>query len=485
MTVSSDMYGRLDRKNIPPPLSMPSFSNYSSMQSMGLNSSPMNNINSPMTMNSPMGMNSSPMTMSAPSMNSVPKSAPPMTSSSDFIQYHLHMLQMQDKSLNSPSALPTPTLPPMMPLTPQMSGVQNPMSFQSSNSPLILTDQADGKNNASRYKTELCRPFEESGTCKYGDKCQFAHGIHELRNLSRHPKYKTELCRTFHTIGFCPYGPRCHFIHNTEEKRAPPISPGPHNSGSNSSFQNIPALLSLLQQSNVSKIMTFLSKWQMQLGANSTDEVLQYLNFNATNIMTPPSTGSAVPGNVNIFSFPEYLNMVPSGSLHQAMRSTSNIHNYFNFNIALKDQHLNSLMTGAMGPGSTPQQPQQQGSFSPQSMPQPSSYHLGTPSASPATSPPLSSPMSDRSSDSYPFYKGGEMNTRMPLTPNVQFEGPKFEDYNRSNGGYHGNNNSSYHGNMMKRSMSEGQGERYVQYTHPNNAKARLPIFNQLSEPVC
>nr|AAB69448.1 Tis11 family protein [Crassostrea virginica] len=72
--------------------------------------------------------------------------------------------------------------------------------------------------NSSRYKTELCRPFEESGHCKYGDKCQFAHGAHELRNLNRHPKYKTELCRTFHTIGFCPYGPRCHFIHNDEER---------------------------------------------------------------------------------------------------------------------------------------------------------------------------------------------------------------------------------------------------------------------------
>lgn len=73
--------------------------------------------------------------------------------------------------------------------------------------------------NSSRYKTELCRPFEESGTCKYGDKCQFAHGGHELRTLARHPKYKTELCRTFHTSGFCPYGPRCHFIHNSDESR--------------------------------------------------------------------------------------------------------------------------------------------------------------------------------------------------------------------------------------------------------------------------
>uniref|UniRef100_A0A224XUU5 Protein tis11-like isoform x2 n=1 Tax=Panstrongylus lignarius TaxID=156445 RepID=A0A224XUU5_9HEMI len=74
-------------------------------------------------------------------------------------------------------------------------------------------------NTSSRYKTELCRPYEESGTCKYGDKCQFAHGGHELRCLVRHPKYKTELCRTFHSVGFCPYGPRCHFIHNADEAR--------------------------------------------------------------------------------------------------------------------------------------------------------------------------------------------------------------------------------------------------------------------------
>lgn len=64
-----------------------------------------------------------------------------------------------------------------------------------------------------RYKTELCHPFEENGVCKYGEKCQFAHGFHELRDLARHPKYKTELCRTFHAEGYCPYGARCHFIH--------------------------------------------------------------------------------------------------------------------------------------------------------------------------------------------------------------------------------------------------------------------------------
>ncbi|XP_029964647.1 mRNA decay activator protein ZFP36 [Salarias fasciatus] len=70
--------------------------------------------------------------------------------------------------------------------------------------------------SSNRYKTELCRGFQETGSCKYGSKCQFAHGEAELRGLYRHPKYKTEPCRTFYNFGYCPYGSRCHFIH--EEK---------------------------------------------------------------------------------------------------------------------------------------------------------------------------------------------------------------------------------------------------------------------------
>ena len=72
--------------------------------------------------------------------------------------------------------------------------------------------------NSSRYKTELCRSFEESGYCKYAEKCQFAHGANEIRwySIARHLQYKTELCRMFHTVGFCPYGLRCYFIHNED-----------------------------------------------------------------------------------------------------------------------------------------------------------------------------------------------------------------------------------------------------------------------------
>ncbi|KAL0972874.1 hypothetical protein UPYG_G00195900 [Umbra pygmaea] len=88
---------------------------------------------------------------------------------------------------------------------------------------------ASGSPTSSRYKTELCRTFAESGICKYGGKCQFAHGFDELRDLNRHPKYKTEPCRTFHTVGFCPYGIRCHFVHNNEDDLGParPCPPVP------------------------------------------------------------------------------------------------------------------------------------------------------------------------------------------------------------------------------------------------------------------
>jgi len=61
----------------------------------------------------------------------------------------------------------------------------------------------------------------ESAQCKYGNKCQFAHGRQELRPVIRHPKYNTEICKTFHTNGTCPYGKRCRFVHNPTEWRLP------------------------------------------------------------------------------------------------------------------------------------------------------------------------------------------------------------------------------------------------------------------------
>ncbi|RWS27778.1 hypothetical protein B4U80_10329 [Leptotrombidium deliense] len=67
---------------------------------------------------------------------------------------------------------------------------------------------------SSRYKTEICRQFEELGQCEYGERCLFAHGSYELRDLpNRHPKHKTQECNAYAEQGFCTFGPRCSFIH--------------------------------------------------------------------------------------------------------------------------------------------------------------------------------------------------------------------------------------------------------------------------------
>ncbi|CAI7791363.1 unnamed protein product [Closterium sp. NIES-53] len=98
------------------------------------------------------------------------------------------------------------------------------------------------------YKTELCRSWEETGACRYGGKCQFAHGREELRAVARHPKYKTEVCRTFNLNGTCPYGTRCRFIHYTSASTSAASSPavGPSPSQLNTTSSLIPGPVGLV-----------------------------------------------------------------------------------------------------------------------------------------------------------------------------------------------------------------------------------------------
>lgn len=82
---------------------------------------------------------------------------------------------------------------------------------------LAQSNQSAPRIKNELYKTEICRSYAESGGfCKYGSKCQFAHGDEELRPVRRHPRYKTKLCRNFVTTGSCPYDSRCRFIHASD-----------------------------------------------------------------------------------------------------------------------------------------------------------------------------------------------------------------------------------------------------------------------------
>lgn len=93
------------------------------------------------------------------------------------------------------------------------SGMTSPASTVAQNPAPNGNGPSANNRKLGLYKTELCRSWEEKGSCRYANKCQFAHGEEELRKVPRHPKYKTEICRTFWVSGSCPYGKRCCFIH--------------------------------------------------------------------------------------------------------------------------------------------------------------------------------------------------------------------------------------------------------------------------------
>ena len=65
-----------------------------------------------------------------------------------------------------------------------------------------------------KFKTEICKFWQNTGTCEYSDSCSFAHGSHELhKKIDLHKNYKTKQCKRFHKDLYCPYGSRCQFLH--------------------------------------------------------------------------------------------------------------------------------------------------------------------------------------------------------------------------------------------------------------------------------
>ena len=72
----------------------------------------------------------------------------------------------------------------------------------------------DISNPSEKYKTELCKKFQSTGFCPYGNKCRFAHGKEELITKIQNANYKKEKCKSFYEKGYCPYGIRCNFQHD-------------------------------------------------------------------------------------------------------------------------------------------------------------------------------------------------------------------------------------------------------------------------------
>ncbi|KAJ7946682.1 Zinc finger protein like [Quillaja saponaria] len=84
------------------------------------------------------------------------------------------------------------------------------------------TSDSSGSSSSSgrsMYKKDICRSWEEAGNCRYGSKCQFAHGKEELRPTRFPIKNKSELnshknaqlSKSYTSTGSCPYGPQSRF----------------------------------------------------------------------------------------------------------------------------------------------------------------------------------------------------------------------------------------------------------------------------------
>jgi hypothetical protein len=94
--------------------------------------------------------------------------------------------------------------------------------------------EEESERPAQLYKTRMCKNFEQNGSCKFGEKCNFAHGKEELRrgggaastvsagrsgnsgSGSAATGFKKRLCERF-AGGSCLYGSRCTFAHGAED----------------------------------------------------------------------------------------------------------------------------------------------------------------------------------------------------------------------------------------------------------------------------
>eukprot|EP00388_Colpodella_angusta_P005577 GDKJ01017163.1.p1 GENE.GDKJ01017163.1~~GDKJ01017163.1.p1 ORF type:complete len:875 (-),score=293.60 GDKJ01017163.1:338-2962(-) len=78
----------------------------------------------------------------------------------------------------------------------------------------------------TKFKTEMCKSWIETGECAYSARCTFAHGLDEMRKKTHVTnKYKTRPCKRFIQFGWCPYGPRCLFIHNNSAEIDEDVGP--------------------------------------------------------------------------------------------------------------------------------------------------------------------------------------------------------------------------------------------------------------------
>ena len=109
-----------------------------------------------------------------------------------------------------------------------------------------------------KYKTELCKFYELTGQCKYGDNCAYAHGKENLRSkVTNTTAYRTKKCIQFFENGYCPYGSRCQFQHQLKNN----IVNNPYDRGM--SYKKILEIISKME--NVRNIKKLVDKPRLNI----------------------------------------------------------------------------------------------------------------------------------------------------------------------------------------------------------------------------
>lgn len=211
------------------------------------------------------------------------------------------------------------------------------------------------------YKTELCRSWEEKGSCRYGPKCQFAHGEDEIRKVARHPKYKTEICRTFWVSGSCPYGKRCCFIHT--ELPAPGGAPGaggsppadtPTSNSSSSAAAVIGRERSLSTNSDPSDVapvslLTRIANQRSadaQAAANNAAQAQSGGAQSASVSVSTPTEGSSTPTYQFPQQRPNSLRVDTTLDTQLSMKQNKSAYPYMNnHSLPKSNEHMSSLIS--------------------------------------------------------------------------------------------------------------------------------------------
>ena len=112
----------------------------------------------------------------------------------------------------------------------------------------------------------MCKYYELTGYCKFGDNCAYAHGVENLRSkVTNTTAYRTKKCIQFFENGYCPYGSRCQFQHQLKNN----IVNNPYDN--DMSYKKILEIISKIE--NVRNIKKLVDKPRLDIFKEITGEI--------------------------------------------------------------------------------------------------------------------------------------------------------------------------------------------------------------------